>query len=187
MPSQDAFSESSNPPTDPSLAHDSRPYRFYLSYPQEGAKSPPEGSTEHGHRVSNVGRQVTQCARRPAGHRVSLQLFGDFDGEKAVWFWLPPRDSTFPIESIDWRGFLVQYPVWYPENFGHPQTSMWLRPDHTNTQRIPAIADRDSICWWGHPPNHCERVKNSSDRGTQNPDRISGIEPYSGVPNVPRN
>jgi hypothetical protein len=56
-----------------------------------------------------------------------------------------PRDSIVPIESIDCRVLLVQYPVWCPENFGHLQTSMWLRPDHTDTQRIPAIADRGSM------------------------------------------
>ena len=35
----------------------------------------------------------------------------------------------------------MQYPVWCPEKFEHLQTSMWLRPNHTDKQRIPAIAD----------------------------------------------
>jgi hypothetical protein len=65
-------------------------------------------------------------ARRPASGRTRSKssTFQDFDGAKAARLWLPPGDSTFPIESIDWRGISVQYPVWYPENFGHLQTSM---------------------------------------------------------------
>jgi hypothetical protein len=56
--------------------------------------SPPEGSAEHGHRVCNVRRRATDCARRPARHGASRQLFQEFDDEKAVRLWLPPRDSN---------------------------------------------------------------------------------------------
>jgi hypothetical protein len=78
----------------------------------------------------------------------------------------------------------VQYPVWYPENFGHLQTSMWLRPDHTNTQRIQAIADRGSML--------VEASAKPLRAGKelvrpQNAGRVCGLELYSGVSNVPKN